>query len=102
MNPVSYEIRTGPGSTEPFVSGVNGPLELRRWSKSAGGGEIVPMTAPASSEPFHIQLFGRLALTPFGSKAQYPTEDREFRASVKLGSGDVLAIHGRCTVGAAG
>lgn len=94
-----FEI-TGKGAT--WVSGAAATIAVRTRQKANGEGDVTELKAPLEAEtPVHLEVFGALALAPFGPGASYPTDDREFRVELVADQGR-WTLGGRCAVGPAG
>lgn len=83
-----------------FVNGASATIDVRRRDGSKGQGDVhsISTIAPGAS---HLEVFGALAMAPFGAGATYPTEDRKFRVELETSVGSFV-IEGTCVVGPAG
>jgi len=99
LRATSFEI-TAKGVA--WVSGAQSTIAVRKRAHANGQGDVAVLTTPIEpGAPIHLEVFGPLALSPFGHDAGYPTEDRAFRVELVADQGK-WTLTGKCVVGPAG
>jgi hypothetical protein len=83
-----------------FVNGASSTIDVRKRDGANGEGNVksIAVIDPGAT---HLEVFGPLAMTPFGAGASYPTEDRKFRVELETSAGRFV-LEGTCVVGPAG